>query len=106
MHMFHLFLSAASSGTGIQLDPSQANDLPGATVLESLASGVGHWALLASIVGIFAGGVIWAFGHFSHNYQQSYNGRKGVIVSGVAALLIGAGPGIINFFYGQGQNVH
>jgi len=46
-----------------------------------------------------------AFGHFSHNYQQSVNGRKGVIVSGVAALLIGASSQIINFFFSQGLNV-
>ncbi|MGC8625967.1 MAG: DUF6112 family protein [Acidimicrobiales bacterium] len=99
------YLVAASS-TNITVDPSQTGDLPGSSTLESLASGIGHWALLASIVGIFAGGVIWAFGHFSHNYQQSYNGRKGVIVSGVAALLVGAGPYLVSFFYTQGQNLH
>ena len=101
---FAHFVSAGT--TNITLDPSQTNDLPGGTTLEDLASGVGHWALLAAIVGVFVGGVMWAFGHFSHNYQQSYNGRKGVIVAGVAALLIGAGPAIISFFYGQGQGLH
>jgi hypothetical protein len=49
---------------------------------------------------------IWAFGHFSHNYQQSYSGRRGVIVSGVAALLIGASSQIIGFFFTQGVNLH
>jgi hypothetical protein len=49
---------------------------------------------------------IWAFGHFSHNYQQSYSGRRGVIVSGVAALLIGASSQIIGFFFSQGVNLH
>jgi len=59
-------LLAASGGSNIQLDPSQSGDLPGETVLESLASGVGHWALLAAIVGIIVGGIMWAFGHKSH----------------------------------------
>jgi type IV secretory pathway VirB2 component (pilin) len=95
-----------SASTGITVVPSQGGDLPGEDVLQNLASGIGHWALLASIVGVFAGGVMWAFGHYSHNYQQAYNGRKGVIVSGLAALLIGAGPGIISFFFTQGQSVH
>lgn len=95
-----------SAGTDFGFDPAQSGNLPGDGTLASLASGVGHWALLASIVGIVVGGVMWAFGHFSHNFQQSYNGRRGVIVSGVAALLIGASQGIIGFFFTQGQNLH
>jgi len=38
--------------------------------------------------------------------QQSLVGRRAVLVSGLAALLIGAGPAIINFFYGAGLKVH
>jgi type IV secretory pathway VirB2 component (pilin) len=104
MHSALVTLVAAS--TDISVNSSVTNALPGNSVLESLASGIGHWALLAAIVGVFVGGVMWAFGHFSHNYQQSYNGRKGVIVSGLAALLIGAGPTLINFFYSSGLSVH
>jgi type IV secretory pathway VirB2 component (pilin) len=107
MHALLTYLMSGN-GTGIGIsgiDPAGSGNLPGEAQLEGLASGVGHWALLASIVGIFAGGVMWAFGHFSHNYQHSYNGRKGVIVSGIAALLIGAAPHIISFFYGQGSQV-
>ena len=40
------------------------------------------------------------------NTQQSYSGRKAVLVSGFAALLIGAGPAIVNFFFSTGQGVH
>jgi type IV secretory pathway VirB2 component (pilin) len=98
-------LLAASGGSNIQLDPSQSDDLPGETVLENLASGVGHWALLAAIVGVIVGGIMWAFGHFSHNYQQSYSGRRGVIVSGVAALLIGGASQIISFFFSLGVGI-
>lgn len=109
--MHRLFLLAANTTTlnnttGLTVNPAQGNDLPGDGTLSDLASGLGHWALLASIVGVIVGGVMWAFGHFSHNYQQSYNGRKGVIVSGVAALLIGAAQEIISFFFNQGLNLH
>ncbi|MCU4186945.1 DUF6112 family protein [Acidiferrimicrobium sp. IK] len=88
-----------------RIDPGAAQNLvvPGTTFLDNLASGLGTWALIASVIGIFAGGVIWAFGSYSQNYQQAYNGRKGVLVSGVAALLIGAGPHLIGFFYSQGS---
>ncbi|HTV10796.1 MAG TPA: DUF6112 family protein [Acidimicrobiales bacterium] len=102
-------LSAAllmAAGTGLNIDPTATDDLPGENVLSSLASGVAHWALIASVVGVVVGGVMWAFGHFSHNYQQSYNGRKGVVVSGLAALLVGGAQEIINFFFAAGQSVH
>jgi type IV secretory pathway VirB2 component (pilin) len=100
------FRSLLASGSGLILDPSQSGDLPGEATLTNLANGIGHWALLASILGVIIGGVTWAFGHFSHNYQQSVNGRKGVIVSGVAALLIGASSQIISFFFSQGASLH
>lgn len=104
--MHHLAVLIAANSANLNIDPSQTGDLPGDGTLSSLASGVGHWALLASVVGVIVGGVMWAFGHFSHNFQQSYNGRRGVIVSGVAALLIGASQSIIGFFFSQGINLH
>ncbi len=97
---------ASGSSTGININPAQGGNLPGDQVLTNLASGVGHWALLASIVGVIVGGVMWAFGHFSHNYQQSYSGRRGVVVSWLAALLIGASQQIVGFFFTQGTQVH
>jgi hypothetical protein len=51
------------------------------------------------------GAVLWAFGHYSQNYQQAYNGRRGVMVSALAAVLIGAAPHIIGFFLGQGAGI-
>ena len=99
-------LAAAANTTNIDVEPSQTGDLPGEQTLTTLASGVGHWALLAAIVGIIVGGVMWAFGHFTHNYQQSYSGRRGVIVSAVAALLIGGASQIISFFFTAGTGLH
>lgn len=104
--MYPLFISAAANTTNLNINPAEAGDLPGDQTLQTLASGVGHWALLAAIVGVIIGGVMWAFGHFSHNYQQSYSGRRGVIVSGVAALLIGGASEIISFFFTAGVNLH
>jgi hypothetical protein len=46
---------------------------------------------------------VWAFGHYSQNYQQAYNGRRGVMVSALAAVLIGGAPHIVAFFLGQGS---
>jgi MFS family permease len=72
-------------------------------VLESFTNGLEGWALIAAVAGIVIGAVIWAFGNYSQNYQQAYNGRKGVLVSGLAALLVGGAPHLINFFLNQGQ---
>jgi MFS family permease len=80
-----------------------AGDLPGSTVLTSLTNGLEGWALIAAVAGIVIGAVIWAFGNYSQNYQQAYSGRKGVLVSGLAALLIGGAPHLIAFFLHQGQ---
>ncbi|MGH9104583.1 MAG: DUF6112 family protein [Acidimicrobiales bacterium] len=102
MHLVLASLLVAANSTNIGFDPTQSGGLPGDKTLTNLANGVGHWALLASILGVVIGGVMWAFGHFSHNYQQSFNGRKGVIVSAIAALLIGASQTIVSFFFTQG----
>jgi hypothetical protein len=84
-------------------DPGQ---LPGGTTLQQLTNGIGGWALIFSLVGLVVGAAAWALGSHSQNYQQSFIGRRTVLVSGLAALLIGAAPAIINFFFHTGQGVH
>jgi MFS family permease len=91
--------------TPVQLAPDPGG-LPGSNVIQHLANGLDSWALIAAMVGVVIGAVIWAFGHYSQNYQQAYNGRKGVIVSGLAAILMGAAPTIINVLYAQGQTAN
>lgn len=81
----------------VSLSPN-ASQLPGSNVLQSLTNGIGGWALILALVGMMVGAVAWAFGQHSQNYQQAYSGRKGVLISGAAALLIGAAPYVINFF--------
>jgi MFS family permease len=97
------FLRAAvAGGAVVPLNPS-TSALPGTSELTKLANGVDFWALIASAVGILVGAVLWAFGHYSQNYQQAYNGRRGVMVSALAALLIGGAPMIVTLFFHQGQ---
>jgi MFS family permease len=94
-------LLALVSGTVIDLHP-KSTALPGTAELRQLADGVDLWALIAAGVGILVGAVLWAFGHYSQNYQQAYNGRRGVMVSGLAALLIGGASEIVTFFAHKG----
>jgi MFS family permease len=87
-----------------QLNPN-VHQLPGSAVIQQITDGIGGWALIAALVGLVIGAVAWAFGQHAQNYQQAYSGRKGVIISGVAALLIGAAPHVVNFFNTLGNGV-
>ena len=88
----------------VTLTPDSSS-LPGGDVLRSLTNGLGWWALVLALVGLVVGAAAWALGAHSQNYHQSYAGRRTVLVSGLAALLIGAAPGLVNFFFHSGTSV-
>jgi Family of unknown function (DUF6112) len=99
----------ATSGTARLLDVTMSPDpsaLPGGQVLQHLMNGIGGWALALSLVALLIGAAAWALGSHAQNYQQTFVGRRAVLISGLAALLIGAGPAIVNFFFTTGQSVH
>jgi len=82
-----------------------AGALPGGHTLLTLVNGLGGWALILSLAGLVIGAALWAVGSHSQNYQQSFVGKRAVLVSGVAALIIGAAPTIINFFFHTGLHL-
>ncbi len=92
-------------GSGPSLDPT-ASGLPGTATLQSLVNGLAWWALLAALVGLVLVAGLWALGAHSNNYQHSASGRRAVLVSGAAALLIGAAPTILNFLFNAGKSFH
>ena len=89
----------------VTMTPDPGN-LPGGALLQHLTNGLGGWALIGALVALLIGASAWALGSHSQNYQQSLTGRKTVLVAALAALLIGAAPAIINFFFHAGQGVH
>lgn len=93
-----------STFTPVQFTPTPGK-LPGGAALQTLVDGLGGWALILALAGLVAGAALWALGAHSQNYQQSLVGRRAVLVSGLAALLIGAAPVIINFFFGTGLKI-
>ena len=97
--------NGGGSNTDVTLNPS-VNALPGGGTLQELTNGLGAWALVASLAGLVIGAAAWALGVHSQNYQQSMIGRRAVLVSGLAALLVGAAPTIINFFFHAGTGLH
>ncbi len=86
----------------VSLHPNAGN-LPGGAELERLAGGLGFWALMASLVGLVLGAAAWALGSHTNNYQYSSSGRRAVLVSALAALVVGAAPEVINFLFGAGK---
>jgi len=95
--------TVAMASVTLNPDPSQ---LPGGGTLQQLANGIGGWALILALVGLVIGAAAWALGAHSQNYHQSFAGRRAVPVAGLAALLIGAAPTLINFFFGAGTGLH
>lgn len=91
----------AASGP-VSMHPTAGN-LPGASEITTITNGLGWWALVAALVGLVVGAAAWALGSHTNNYQYSSSGRKAVLVSGLAALVIGAAPTVINFLFSAGQ---
>jgi MFS family permease len=99
-----MLMRALPALADVTLNPSVGN-LPGGDVLQRLTNGLGGWALVAALVGLVIGAAAWALGAHSQNYHQAFAGRRTVLVSALAALLIGAGPGLVNFFFHAGTGV-
>ncbi|HWD77072.1 MAG TPA: DUF6112 family protein [Solirubrobacteraceae bacterium] len=72
--------------------------LPGSNVLQQLVNGAEAWALVIALLGAFIGAGLWAVASHTHNHHYAARGRMAALVSGAAALLVGAAPGLINFF--------
>jgi hypothetical protein len=102
--MLLLFSNLVVAATGIGGNPNP-NGLPGSSALESLISGIAFWALLAALGGLLISSAVWALSSHSGNYQHSALGRRGTVVSAVAAFLVGAAPAIIAFFENLGRTV-
>jgi uncharacterized protein DUF6112 len=95
-------LVVAATGVGVNPNP---NGLPGSSALEKLLSGVAFWALLAALGGLLISSAVWALSSHSGNYHHSAAGRRGTVVSAVAAFLVGAAPAIVAFFEDLGRTV-
>ncbi|MGA2013601.1 MAG: DUF6112 family protein [Solirubrobacteraceae bacterium] len=73
-------------------------DLPGSNVLQQLVDGAQAWSLVIALLGAFIGAGLWAVAAHSHNHHYAARGRMAALVSGASALIVGAAPGLINFF--------
>ena len=87
-----LFLPADVSATP---DPT---GLPGSSILQQIVNGTEAWALSIALLGTFIGAAVWAIASHGQSHHYAARGRMAALVSAAAALVIGAGPGLVNFF--------
>ena len=80
--------------------------LPGSNVLQQLVNGAEAWALVVALLGAFIGAGLWAVASHSHNHQYAARGRMAALISGASALIVGAAPGLVNFFEHLGTKAH
>jgi Mn2+/Fe2+ NRAMP family transporter len=72
--------------------------LPGSNVLQQLVNGAEAWALAIALLGAFIGAGMWAVASHSHNHHYAARGRMAALISAASALVVGAAPGLVNFF--------
>jgi Mn2+/Fe2+ NRAMP family transporter len=72
--------------------------LPGSNVLQQLVNGAEAWALAIALLGAVVGAALWAVASHTHNHHYAGRGRMAALISGAAALVVGAAPGLVNFF--------
>jgi Mn2+/Fe2+ NRAMP family transporter len=72
--------------------------LPGSNVLQQLVNGAEAWALAIAVLGAFVGAGLWAVASHSQNHHYAARGRMAALISGASALVVGAAPGLVNFF--------
>jgi Mn2+/Fe2+ NRAMP family transporter len=80
--------------------------LPGSNVLQQLVNGAEAWALAIALLGAFIGAALWAVASHSHNPHYASRGRMAALISAASALIVGAAPGLVNFFEHLGTKAH
>jgi hypothetical protein len=91
----HLYLQVSANP-----DP---DGLPGQKKLQGLVDGLYSWALILLLAALVVAAVAWAWGSHSNHHGAALAGRRGVLLSFFAALLVGMAPQLVNFFYGVGR---
>ncbi len=102
--MLNAPVAALIAVTNVKVNP-KAGGLPGSGVLQNMIDGLAFWALLGCVAGMIVGAVVWALASHSNNHHYSANGRSGLLVSAIAALVIGAAAALVNFFAEAGDKV-
>ena len=94
--------TAALAAGPVSVSPN-ASDLPDTAKLQQLVDGAYMWVLMLTLGALIVAAAVWAWGSQSNNLRAASDGRRGVAVALLAALVIGAAPTLVNWFYGLGR---
>lgn len=89
---------------GVNVSPN-ASGLPGITELQNIVGALLTVGLIAALAGLALSAIVWSVGSHSTNPVLAGRGKTGVLVSFVAAGLIGGAVALINFFAGAGATL-
>jgi|SRR6185437_11644340 len=90
--------TAALRGVAAVAAHPDLRGLPGSNVLQQLVNGAEAWSLVIALLGAFIGAALWAVASHTHNHHYAARGRMAALISGASALVVGAAPGLVNFF--------
>jgi hypothetical protein len=93
----HMSRGAVMSLSAVTAHPDLTG-LPGSNVLQQLVNGAEAWALAIALLGAFIGAALWAVASHTQNHHYAARGRMAALISGGSALVVGAAPGLVNFF--------
>jgi hypothetical protein len=72
--------------------------LPGTSEAMKIVGALLTYGLIACVAGIAIAAMVWAVGSHSANPHQAGMGKKGVLVSAAAAILVGSADALVTFF--------
>jgi hypothetical protein len=92
-----VYIAASSAAATVSATPDPSG-LPGSNVLQQIVNGADAWALAITLLGAFVGAGLWAIASHTSSHHYAAKGRMAALVSAASALVIGAAPGLVNFF--------
>jgi hypothetical protein len=97
-------LTAPPGGPSVDVGPNK-DGLPGISEATKIVGALLTFGLIAAVAGIVLAAITWAVGSHSSNPAVAGRGKTGVIVSCVAALLVGGADILVTFFAGAGASL-
>jgi hypothetical protein len=88
----------------VDISPNDSG-LPGISQLKTIVGAIMTIGLILSVLALVISAIVWGFGANSSNPHLASQGKLGVIISCVAAIICGASVTLINFFWNLGQSV-
>src|SRR5664279_2451530 len=93
-----------AAGPSVNVRPNK-DGLPGVTALTKIVGALLTFGLISAVAGVVLAAITWAIGSNSSNPHLAGRGKTGVVVSCVAALLVGGADILVNFFAGAGATL-